>query len=162
MSNLAWQEKAVEKNEVNLLLPRRFSSLQVQSQLVQLPAQVGLQINLYIICLQLGTVSRQNRIKSFVATIICRDKHNFVATKVLSLQAYFCHDKHIFVATKHLLPWQKYVCRDKTWLRQTCLSRDKSILSQQKTCVVVTNNTYLSWQNFCRDKNDTYGSSRQW
>ena len=43
--------------------------------------------------------------KTFVMTNICRDKHNFVATKVLFRQAYFCRDKTsvatkmIFVAT---------------------------------------------------------------
>ena len=48
--------------------------------------------------------------KSFVATNICRDKHNFIATKLLSQQAYFCRDKHVFVATKLVF------CRDKTFV----------------------------------------------
>ena len=59
--------------------------------------------------------------KTFVATNICRNKHNFVATK----QAYFCRDKHVFVATKHMF------CHDKSMLvatkvlsRQTRISRD--------------------------------------
>ena len=41
--------------------------------------------------------------KMFVTTNICRDKHNFVATKVLSRHAYFCRDQHVFVATKHVM-----------------------------------------------------------
>ena len=45
--------------------------------------------------------------------------------------------------------------------------RDKLRLSWQKTCFVVTNmhlwwQMRVSWQNFCCDKNDTCGSSRQW
>ena len=49
----------------------------------------------------------------FVATttkMFCCDKHNFVATKLLSRQAYFvatkdgfCRDKHVFFATKIIL-----------------------------------------------------------
>ena len=35
------------------------------------------------------------------------------------------------------------------------------LLLRLKMCFVMTD-TCLSWQNFCRDKNDTYGSSRQW
>ena len=33
----------------------------------------------------------------------CRDKRNFVATKVLSRQAYFCCDKHVFCPDKSML-----------------------------------------------------------
>ena len=44
------------------------------------------------------------RDKSSVASNICCDKHNFVATKVLSGQAYFCRDK------TRLLPQQKHAC----------------------------------------------------
>ena len=35
-------------------------------------------------------LSRQSMFVMFVATNICRNKHNFVATKVLMRQAYFC------------------------------------------------------------------------
>ena len=60
-----------------------------------------------------------------------RDNHNFVATKVLSRQAYFCHDKQVssnnFVATK-VLSRQAYFCRDKR--RVLCLSRQKLYLWQ--------------------------------
>ena len=40
----------------------------------------------------------------------CRDKHNFVATNVLSRKAYFCRDK------TRLLSRQTAVCRDKTFV----------------------------------------------
>ena len=43
---------------------------------------------------------------------ICRNKHNFVATKILNmilLQQKLCHDKHIFVATKDMF------CHDKNY-----------------------------------------------
>ena len=51
------------------------------------------------------------RDKTFVMPkIFCHDKHNFVATKVLSWQSYFvvtkdlfCRDNHVFVVTKMIL-----------------------------------------------------------
>ena len=52
------------------------------------------------------------RVKSMLVatnTYACRDKHNFVATKVFSRQAYFCRDERrvfvglCFVATKMIL-----------------------------------------------------------
>ena len=52
----------------------------------------------------------------FVATtfvtkyFFCRNKHNFVTTKVLSRQAYFCCDKRC------VLSWQPRVCRNKTFV----------------------------------------------
>ena len=49
-----------------------------------------------------------------MATNICRDKYNFVATKALSRQAYFFRDK------RRVLSWLKRVCRDKN---DTCGSR---------------------------------------
>ena len=99
----------------------------------------------------------------------------FIATKkrFLSRQNYACRDKHIFVAIN--------VCRDKYLLRQTsfCLQdkltsvatnicRNKSfveasiLLSWQKACFVATNTCLLRQTRVCRDKNYTYGSSRQW
>ena len=46
-----------------------------------------------------------------VATnIFCRDKHDFVATKVLSQLAYFCRDK------RRVLSRQTRVCSDKTFV----------------------------------------------
>ena len=54
------------------------------------------------------------RDKSFVETIVlfyfCRDKHNFVATNVLSGQAYFCGDKRRTLSQQRRL---SQVCRDK-------------------------------------------------
>jgi len=69
-----------------------------------------------IILVATNTLSRQKRLflffwslqkyayrdKTFVTTNICRDKHNCVAKKVLSRQAYFCRDKTSF-ATKMIL-----------------------------------------------------------
>ena len=73
-------------------------------------------------------LSRQNT--SFVVTKVCLSWQIFVATKVLSRQAYFCRDKHVFVTTKNVF------CCDK-----------KHVLSWQKACFVVTN-TYLSQQKW--------------
>ena len=69
---------------------------------------------------------------------VCRDKHNFVATKLLSRQAYFCGDEHVFVVTnichKH--------CRDKHNSVAGSL-----VLSPQETSFVATD-TCLSRQFF--------------
>ena len=92
----------------------------------------------------------------------CRDKHVFVATKlflrqifvatntILSPQAYFCRDKHVFVATKDTF------CRDKSMPVATkdVFCRDKHIFVATKMMLVAA--------PFCRDNNDTCGSSRQW
>ena len=53
-----------------------------------------------------------------VVTNICCDKHNFVATKILTWQVYFCHDK------RHVC-CDKIVCFDKYLLRQTHVCCDK-------------------------------------
>ena len=107
----------------------------------------------------------------FVAT------NTFVTTKVLSHQTYFCCNrrifccsKHMFVTTKEILSQQNFCC-GKVMFAVTNIGCDKSfvatknissiLLSWQKTCFVVAN-THLSRQNFCRDKNDTCGSSHQW
>ena len=78
----------------------------------------------------------------FVVTNISRDQHNFVATNVLSGQAYFCHDKHVSVATKHVFFFFK--------LMQIFVATNNFVatsihLSRQKTCFVLTN-TCLSRQ----------------
>ena len=80
--------------------------------------------------------------KTFVATNICLDKHNFVTTKVLLQQAYFCRDKHVFVATKVVF------CCDKSMLVMTNF--------------FFTTNMCLAWQTFCRIKKFTCGTPRQW
>ena len=66
----------------------------------------------------------------------CRDK-SFVETKHV-----FCHEKSMLVATKRLSR-QTRVCR-------------------YKHNFVATNITLVRLAYFCRDKNDTCGSSRQW
>ena len=95
---------------------------------------------------QVSFLSRQN---------VCHDKR-FVSTSIhLSWQTRFCRDK------TRLLSRQTYACRDKTFVAtNTCLSRQKYILSRIKMCFVMTN-TWLSRQNFCPEKNDTCDSCRQ-
>ena len=106
-------------------------------------------------------LSQQNM--SFVTTKVCLPQQNFCRDKIM-----FCHEKHMqkltcqdktfvrtilcllqqmFVWTK-LLSQQKYVCRDKRFITRSIL------LSQQKTCFVVTNTyTCLSRQtHVCHDK----------
>ena len=118
-------------------------------------------------------LSRQNM--SFVTTKVylwqnlCRNKHNFITTKVLLQQAYFCRNKISFVMTEICLSRQTFfhnkhvlvatnICHKKTFVATKSL-----LLWQQKTHFVMTNtNTCLSWQNFCCCKNYTSGSSRQW
>ena len=97
-----------------------------------------------------------------VATNTCLTQHkmSFVAKK--SMLTYFCWDE-TFVATnmcrvKHNFTFLTLicVCRDK----RRVLSREKVCLSRQKHNFVPTK--VLSRQSyFCRDKNDTYGSSRK-
>ena len=110
------------------------------------------------------------RDKTFVATehYLCCDKSMLAATKVFSWQIFVVTNtcllgqsfvatsiillRWIFVATK-LLSWQKYVCRDNSFVTTSIL------LSCRKTWFVTKN---MSWQTFCCDKNDTFGSSCQW
>ena len=114
--------------------------------------------------------------KTFVMTIICHDKHKFVTTKLLSQQAYFCpdkpvfwHDKSMLVATQLLLFVATNICREKSFVATKIFCHDKHNFTfvvasirflWQITCFVATN-MCLSWQRFCRDKNDTCGSSHQ-
>ena len=89
-----------------------------------------------------------------------------------------CRGKHIFGATKPLSR-QNYVSSDKVFFREkltfvaanTCLSRQKmSFVATKYDCcdiTVVATKIFccilLSWQKtFCRYKNYTCGSSRQW
>ena len=79
--------------------------------------------------------SRQNT--SFVATN--SDIHNFVATKVLSRQAYFCRDKHVFVVAN--LPFVA---------TKICLSREKNVYCRDESLLVAAK--VLPRQNHvCRD-----------
>ena len=80
----------------------------------------------------------------FVATNICRDKHNSV-----------CLSWHILVVTYICV----YVC---VLLQQKYSVMTNIILSRQNKHTFVTTNTRLPRQKFCCDKNPTCGSSRQW
>ena len=88
-------------------------------------------------CLSQQTYFCRN--KSFVVTNICCDKHNFTATNILSLQAYFCHDKHVFVSTKHIF------CHDKSMLVAT------KLLSWQTQQIFVVTIVLLQQKYFCHD-----------
>ena len=111
---------------------------------------------------------------SFVATNICRDKHNFVATNVLSQQAYFCRDKHVSRQIQY--------CRDNLKNNNLFFCCDKSLLVATNTCLSwqifaatkplwqqIFLNYYFVATKFCRGKhnfvatkNGTCGSSRKW
>ena len=82
----------------------------------------------------------------------CWDQ-TFVATNKCLLWLKFCHDKHNFVTT--VLSWQACFCCNKrrVLLWQTHVCHDKHVF--------VITNTCLSWPNFCRNKYDTCGNSRQ-
>ena len=92
----------------------------------------------------------------FAATNICRHKHVFVATTVLSGHAYFCRDKRrilsrqiLFVATN--VSHDKVLVRKNILSRQTCfrvktLVMTSILLSREKTSFVATKDI------FCRDK----------
>ena len=89
----------------------------------------------------------------------------------------FCRNKHAFVETNMCLSRQNNICRDKTFVTTKTLYRDKHGFARQKySCgkhtfvaikdvfcrhkhVFVATETCLLRQNFCRDKNDTRGSS---
>ena len=86
-------------------------------------------------------LSRKNyvcRDKTFVATHICRDKQNFVATKFyacLSRQnTFFCRDKTMLVETKHVFVATN-ICRDK----HTFVAKKTNVLCRDKHMFVATN-----------------------
>ena len=77
----------------------------------------------------------------------CCDKHNFVATNILSQQAYFW---------TYLLSWQKYACHDK-YLSQQKFCRDKHTFVATKDTpkiilVAASANDSIPWhcQNVCQ------------
>ena len=84
----------------------------------------------------------------FVPTkhVFCRNKHNFIMTKVLLQQAYICRNKTSFVVTEICLSQQTFfsqqtrvfvttnICHNKTFVATKSL-----LLWQQKTCFVTTN-----------------------
>ena len=85
----------------------------------------------------------------------CRDK-SFVVIKDV-----FCSSKHVFVAPKVSVLWrQNYVCRAKNMFDKHTFVATKDVFCRNKHVFVATNMCF-SRQRFCRDKNDTCGSSRQ-
>ena len=78
------------------------------------------------------------RVKIFVTTNICRDKHNFVATKAWLSRQNFCRNI-MFVATKGLSR-QAYFFRDKrhTLSCQTRVCRDKTFVTTKMILVAAS------------------------
>ena len=91
----------------------------------------------------------------------------------------FCRDKHVFCRDKTRLFClrQKYAFRDETFVATkvfvkhvcvcvcVCVATSfvaTSILLPRENMSFVATNTFLSLQNFCRDRNDTCSSSHQW
>ena len=69
---------------------------------------------------------------------------------------HFCSDKYVFVATNMCLSRQ-----NKSFVAtKVCLSRQNVYLSCICRDIYVATNTYLLRQTFCRDKNNTCGTSR--
>ena len=87
-------------------------------------------------------LSRQNL---YVATNVCRNKHNFVATSILlSRQTRICRDK------RRLLSRQKCACCDKTFVATNYFNGDKRFIatsivySRQRTCFVTTKDVFVA------------------
>ena len=85
----------------------------------------------------------------FVARNICRDKHNFVMTKVLLRRTYFCRNRHMFTTAKHIF------CHEKSKTVATkVLSQCRNKTSHGKHNFVATNvfvvtSILLLWQKTC-------------
>ena len=104
-----------------------------------------------------GTVSREKSylLLKFNEFIIGGSCHKY----------HFCHDKS-FVATNTLIHNKVYLLRQK-FCRDKSLAATKASQSRQNVCryiiIFVATKIRLSRQAyFCRDKNYTCGSSRQW
>ena len=139
---------------------------------------------------QVSFLSRQKYCRdkhtSFVATKVCLLRQNDVCRgKYLSRQTHVCiiggsRNKYHTCSSRQtrvcrdktrLLSRQKYACRDECFVgTYTCLfvaTKDKIMFVAIKTfgrgkhTFVATKDVCLSRQYFCRDKNDTCGSSRQ-
>ena len=113
---------------------------------------------------QVSFLSRQNtskrRDRTFVATNIYRNKHNFIATKVMSREAYFCRDKHVFLATK--LSYQaSTLLSEKTRLFFLLLFFVAAKFLSRQAYFCGDKRSVLSRKNFCCDRNGTCGSSDQ-
>jgi len=89
----------------------------------------------------------------------CRDKHVFCRDKA----RLFCLDKSMLSATK---PLSRQKCLSNTCVCVcVCVATSfvaTSILLPRENMSFVATNTFLSLQNFCRDRNDTCSSSHQW
>ena len=98
--------------------------------------------------------------------------HNYLSLARAVTSIFFCRDKRFVVTNTCLWP-QIYVCNVKNTsfvATKVCLSRDKTIklcrnkrcdLSRLKFCL--DKHTFVATKDeFCRDKKDTCGSSRQW
>ena len=90
--------------------------------------------------------------KTFFLFFFGLDKHKIKVKKKVKV----CLSRQIIVAT-NVLWLKKYVCRDATSIR---FSRQKTSCVASNTCFSLQ--TRVCRQNFCRDKNDTCASSRQW
>ena len=99
--------------------------------------------------------STRGTYKTFVTTNIYRDKHVFVARKVLSRQTRVRGDK------TRLLSWQNYASIIFVATKRNFVATNV-LLSRQNTCFVVTNTCLSRQTRVCRDKNYTCSSSRQW
>ena len=82
--------------------------------------------------------------KTFAATNICHDKHNFVVTKVcLSWQTYFCHDKTVVVTN---------ICGHKQFYHDKSFVTTNLLLSRQKKSFVMMTKVCLLRQKFSFNK----------
>ena len=93
----------------------------------------------HIFCREKSMFVTTTKVRLSRQTYFCRNKHDFVATKHLSLQAYFCCDEYNFVVPKKFLSWQKYACRDKHVFVAINICIDKR---------------FVTTKIFCRDKHD--------
>ena len=84
---------------------------------------------------------------------LCCNKHTFVSSHMFVVTKHVFYRDKSFLVANTCLSWLKFVVT-KVLLRQTSM-----LLSQQETCFVVTLTTLT---NFCHNKSDTCGSSRQW
>ena len=75
----------------------------------------------------------------------------FIATKVLSRQAYFCHDKKTcFVVESTCLSRQKHACRHKTFVKIMFVAINQTIFSRKN---VFHRHTLVATKKvLCRDK----------
>ena len=94
-----------------------------------------------------------------ISLLLSQQSTSFVVTKVCLSWQNFCHNKHVFVVTN--------ICHDKTFVTTKIFCRNKhnfvtvKVLSQQAYFCHDQRHD-LSWQNFCHNKKNTFGSSHHW